>query len=139
MGGRQLRLRRCRQEVHRLQELDKDRLLLHHEFVVAGHLEKPSRAIAARDSGKDAGLFARAGICAGQFIEARWLAEDLDWLGEFGQFRLRHARQADLTAPPVDVVQVAPGQTGQRDDAYIRLLAVLAGNAERGRPHLTRG
>ena len=139
MGRRQLGLRRCRREAHRLEELDEGRLLLRHEGVVPGHLEEPGHAVAARDGGEDAGLFARAGICAGLLIEAGGLAGDLDRLGEFGQFRLRHGRQTNLAAPAVDVVQVAPGQAGQRDDAHIRLLAVLAGNAERGRPHFARG
>jgi hypothetical protein len=67
------------------------------------------------------------------------LAGDLNRLREFGEFRLGHAWQSDLTAPAINVIEVASSQTRQRYHAHIRLLAILAGDAERSRPHWARG
>src|ERR1041384_1721855 len=111
-------------ELDRLEKLHENPLLLRHELAVAGHLEKPRRAIAMLDHGENAGRFASRSFTV-LLVECRRLTGHLDGLRKLLEFLLRHRRLADLTAPTIHIAEIATRAARQRDHTYVRLLAVL--------------
>jgi hypothetical protein len=94
--------------------------------------------VAAENRGQNSGLISRAGIFTGLFVKLGGLAGDLHRRSQFGQFRFGHRRLANLTAPTVHIVQVAPGHSRQGNDANVGHLAVLAVHAKRSDPHFAK-
>src|SRR6185295_13617954 len=70
-GGRRLK---------RFQEFDERLLLLRHQLIVAGHLEKPRRVAAMLNHTENPGWIASAGVLAGDVVKLARLARDRDAL-----------------------------------------------------------
>ena len=129
---------RHRLKFQRFEEFNKRRFLLFDQIGIAGHFVKPSHAVAMLDDTENPLRAAASRIGPGNVVKLRGLAAGFNIFRRLLQFIVRHHRQADLSAPAVDVRRVGASHAGQRNNAYVRLFAVCTRHFERAYAHLAR-